>query len=244
MDTFSLAKRMRAAQHPTHWERLTKLVPGDVVVHYAEGAIRCCEPRASRRGRRDAEEDASVHGWRVDVEMWTLPTPVAGSTGSSPTTPQHSPSLARRVRGRSTRTTASNRATFGSSPEDGLAVVREGSPRRMRGRHGRRTFRSRSWMFPRTQRFFDVRRAVKTLHEMTWTVRQHKSEIRVNDTVFLWEAGPKSAIVALAQAFYRNLHPHRPTRREEPFFVEKVTIDESEPVVRLARDRTRSRHAD
>ncbi len=220
---------------PTHWERLTKLVPGDVVVHYAEGAIRAVS--RVRAGAVDAtrEEDASVHGWRVDVEMWTLPTPVA-LDGLFANNAAALSELGEASQGPFDKNNSIKQGYLWEFSEDGLAVVREGSREKDAWPAWAKNIRSRSWMFHANPTFFDVRRAVKTLHEMTWTVRQHKSEIRVNDTVFLWEAGPKSAIVALARVLSEPA-PAPANPAEEPFFVEKVTIDESEPVVRLAIER-------
>lgn len=57
---------------------------------------------------------------------------------------------------------------------------------------------TRAWIFQANPGLYDVRAAVRKLHEIAWTVSKHKEEITQGDRVYLWESGPHGGIIAVA----------------------------------------------
>lgn len=57
----------------------------------------------------------------------------------------------------------------------------------------------RTWIFQGNPKIYDVVRAVRSLQEDTWLVRQHRDDIHAGDRVYLWESGQAAGIVAVAQ---------------------------------------------
>lgn len=55
------------------------------------------------------------------------------------------------------------------------------------------------WIFQANPSHFDARGAVKSLHEMAWTVNQHKDAIKAGDRVYIWESGRKGGIIAIGR---------------------------------------------
>jgi hypothetical protein len=55
-----------------------------------------------------------------------------------------------------------------------------------------------TWIFQANPRYFDLRRALGQLKEMTWSANQYVDTIKTGDTVFLWESGSKAGILAVA----------------------------------------------
>lgn len=56
-----------------------------------------------------------------------------------------------------------------------------------------------SWLFQGNPSKFDVRAAVATYSEMSWTVSRHASDIKPGDCVWIWESGANAAILAQAR---------------------------------------------
>jgi hypothetical protein len=94
----------------------------------------------------------------------------------------------------------------------------------------------RAWIFQANPEIFDIDGALRSLPELLWVVRQHRSEIHVGDRVYLWRAGAKSALLALATV------TTEPEERlggpeSEPFTRNSDALSASEPRVTLSIDR-------
>ncbi|HEX6292887.1 MAG TPA: EVE domain-containing protein, partial [Herpetosiphonaceae bacterium] len=59
--------------------------------------------------------------------------------------------------------------------------------------------RAASWIFQSNPDYFDLPGALGALTEMAWEVRQYAGEIHTSDTVYLWESGDHSGILAVAR---------------------------------------------
>lgn len=225
-------KKDLAGNAPAHWKRLQELVPGDVVVHYVAGFI-----RALSRVRESAVDAPSPSGngdvgRRINVEYWPLPTPLEVETvfGSE------SARLAAHVDSDGRPFDKNGKVKQGylwEFTEEGLGAVRAASNGNESWPAWSRVARARCWMFHANPELYDVRAAVKALPDLPWTVRQHKAEIRVGDRVFLWEAGPRGGVVALARVLTE------PAVVEDdgvdaPYCKPGLDSDGTEPVVRLA----------
>ena len=100
--------------------------------------------------------------------------------------------------------------------EDGLSIVRTASAEKDSWPPWTISAGTRFWMFHANRDLYDVRAASRALREITWNVKQHKSEMRVGDTVFLWESGAGGGIVAVARIL-RNRQWRRAIRWKTPF---------------------------
>jgi len=56
-----------------------------------------------------------------------------------------------------------------------------------------------AWIFQGNPKYYDVEGALKSLKEMTWEVNQHKDKIHSGDTAYLWQSGQKAGIFAVAE---------------------------------------------
>ena len=54
------------------------------------------------------------------------------------------------------------------------------------------------WLFQANPSIYNIDQALSELDELTWVVRQYKSEIRAGDRVYLWRAGADAGVVATA----------------------------------------------
>jgi EVE domain len=57
----------------------------------------------------------------------------------------------------------------------------------------------RTWIFQAGRRFRDLASEARTGRNTTWRTRAFATQVRVNDSVYLWEAGPNGGIVGLAE---------------------------------------------
>jgi energy-coupling factor transporter ATP-binding protein EcfA2 len=228
-------KKDEAGRALAHRARLANLVPGDVTVHYAGGAVRAVSRVLERATDWRRPEDSDSEGWRVNVELWELPAPVdlASMFGSD------SARLAAGTdaeRGPFDRSGNVKQGYLWDFTEDGLAAVRQASADKDTWPDWTRSARSRFWMFHANPGLYDVRAASRALPELTWRVRQHRSEIRVGDTVFLWEAGAQGGIVAVATVLTEPaVTPSDPA--DESFRKPGLETDEDQMMVRLAIER-------
>lgn len=216
-----------AGATPGDSARLKQLVPGDVVVHYATGVIQAVSRvvDAAVEAKRPGGDE---HGWVVNVEVFRLATPVEVAKKLA--------AVAAELEGEHGPLDKSGEVKPGylwTFSEAGLATLRAGSTESWPAWTNVR--RPRFWMFHANPDQYDVRAAVKARSEIFWSTRQHKSEIRVGDTVFLWEAGAVGGIVAQARVLTEPA-PEPPDPAEDPFRKSGPT-GESEPSVRLKIER-------
>lgn len=59
--------------------------------------------------------------------------------------------------------------------------------------------RRNAWLFQSNPTLYDLRGALRSLKEQVWSVSRYVKEIRPGDQVYIWEAGKRGGIVALAQ---------------------------------------------
>ncbi len=78
------------------------------------------------------------------------------------------------------------------------------------------TVEGTTWIFQSSPRLFDLRGALAALTEMTWSVRQHVSQIKTGDTAYMWEAGERAGILAKARVL-TDPEDLPPDPTEKPF---------------------------
>jgi 5-methylcytosine-specific restriction protein B len=57
----------------------------------------------------------------------------------------------------------------------------------------------RTWIFQANPEYYDLAGALSSLKQQTWRVSAHENEMRVGDTVYLWESGINAGIVGSAK---------------------------------------------
>lgn len=233
-----LFARQKAADGsaPAHWARLERLTPGDVVVHYVSGEIRALSRvRSTAAFAARSGSAGSEQGLLAEVEYWTLPSPVdietvfADADARSVACPDPE-------RGPFERKGKVKQGYLWDFTEEGLALINAASADRESWPPWTKRIRPRTWMFHANPQIYDIRAAVRELPEMNYRVQQHRSEIRIGDTVFLWESGADAAIVAVASVLTEPA-VMRSTNEDAKFMRAGFEEDDSVPVVRLAIDR-------
>jgi hypothetical protein len=93
-----------------------------------------------------------------------------------------------------------------------------------------------TWKFQANPKIYDVARAVRSLREDTWLVRQHRNDIHPQDRVYLWECGPDAGILAVGEVLddvtERDLLPE-----SKPFVLDSIKLGgiKFRVLVRIAR---------
>ena len=57
---------------------------------------------------------------------------------------------------------------------------------------------ARTWIFQANPTAHDLRTAIRELPAQTWSVRQHRNEIRAGDRAYLWLAGKDGGLAGIA----------------------------------------------
>ena len=52
------------------------------------------------------------------------------------------------------------------------------------------------WLFQANPKYYDIRRALNDLQELTWSINQMSGKFRAGQTGYLWESGPAGGIIA------------------------------------------------
>jgi hypothetical protein len=94
----------------------------------------------------------------------------------------------------------------------------------------------RTWIFQANPEMFDVRRAIRDLPELSWTIRQHTDEVRVGDTVYLWESGAEAGIIAMAHVKTEVAEYEEPPEERE-YWGPKANFEGTAPRVQVGIDR-------
>ncbi len=184
---------------PLHWRTMSEVREGDIFVH-------CVSPyiRAFGRAREDVAvvppaltgelKQTNVPRWRVEVEYHDLQDPIPLAQVTEPLLQLAIPN------GPLSRRGTLNQGYLWRFNRDGLRVLRAAStepwPAWAEEVIGERP--SRAWIFQANPDQWDLAGALAELTEFTWRVKQHRDEIHAGDTVYLWEAGDRAGIVAIA----------------------------------------------
>jgi len=91
------------------------------------------------------------------------------------------------------------------------------------------------WVFQANPSIFDVDRAILEEPEMTWVVRQHRSEVRQGDRIYLWRAGGEAGVIATATVL--DDPEVRPGIAGSPYLLEPEALSKEEARVTLRIDR-------
>lgn len=95
----------------------------------------------------------------------------------------------------------------------------------------------RAWIFQSNPRLYDLPGALAALDQFQWSVNQRAGDMRVGDTVYLWESGEEAGILAVATitgepsddstepldfSFYRDSAPIKSDKRRVPLRIDRV----------------------
>jgi len=95
----------------------------------------------------------------------------------------------------------------------------------------------RAWIFQSNPDYYDLPGALAEHTEFTWSARQRAEDLRIGDTVYLWESGEHAGILAVAtitgepevgaggeldQRFYRDKTQFSNDQRRVPMRIERV----------------------
>lgn len=220
---------------PAHWRRLQDLVPGDIVIHYVSGAIRAVSRVRETAIDTTRPDGSGDEGRRVNVEYSILDGPVDLSD-AFPTEGARTAAHLDAEHGPFDKNGRVKQGYLWEFTEEGLAAVRSASTQQDAWPAWTKLARARFWMFHANPNLYDVRGAVNALPEISWTIRQHKSEIRVGDTVFLWQSGAGGGVVAVARVLTEPAVV-KADAGDAAFRKAGLEVDSDEPVVRLAIER-------
>ena len=84
---------------------------------------------------------------------------------------------------------------------------------------------AKSWIFQANPKLYAVSRALKSLKQIRWSIRQHKAEIKTGDRVFLWKSGAGGGLIG--RATITDGPRMMPSLEDEKQF-QKVEYDDSE----------------
>lgn len=76
---------------------------------------------------------------------------------------------------------------------------------------------SHAWIFQANPAYYDIRSAVKELHEITFLVTCYKEEMLPGDRVYLWQSAPNAGIIAVGKLL--DIPTMRPMPAEESAYV-------------------------
>ena len=93
------------------------------------------------------------------------------------------------------------------------------------------------WIFQINPRAYDIEKAIGDLKILDWAIRRkYKHEVKINDTVYIWQSGPRAGVLAVARVIsepeFRTFDRHekqyvlKKERFEGKQFFVKVEITE------------------
>lgn len=92
---------------------------------------------------------------------------------------------------------------------------------------------ARTWIFQGNPQYYDVRAAMKQLEEFNWEVRTYKSDIKIGDVVYIWEAGSDGGLLG-SGVVISDVREAAESEAEKQFWVEQPDL-ESKPRVLIKR---------
>ncbi len=92
------------------------------------------------------------------------------------------------------------------------------------------------WIFQANPAYYDIDRALRSLPEIEWTVRQHRRRVHAGDRVYIWRSGAQAGIVAVASVATEPVDS-APDPAEDAFYLRREEFSKVEPRVRIAIDR-------
>jgi 5-methylcytosine-specific restriction protein B len=215
---------------PGHGKLFSELREGDILVHNVSGEIRAVSrvegpPAEAASGA----EGAAREGLRVDVEYQELTFPIPLSQVVDDIAALEVPN------GPLDRNRQPKQGQLWRFSAEGLDILRQARlqpwPAWAVPKH-----EPRAWIFQGNPEKYDLRGAVKSLQELSWMVKQYRNEVRPDDTVYLWEAGPEGGVVARGTALSRP--EERPSDPAEAPFVRDASLnEEAAPRIRLRVDK-------
>ena len=90
------------------------------------------------------------------------------------------------------------------------------------------------WLFQANPSIYNIDQALSELDELTWVVRQYKSEIRTGDRVYIWRAGADAGVVATATV--EDDPAETAPAADDPYTLKPEAFSKSELRVRLRID--------
>ncbi len=203
-----------------HWTNLTKLQPGDVVLHYANGVLRAVSQVVEAAQEAPRPEGLPSNAWEkegylVRVQYQLLQQPI--QLQDIPVEWRlEEPGPFTKEGGVKQGYLFPVSDEFANKLQDRF---RSNLPPIFHAKNSQR----QTWLFQRNPKIHDLAAQVKKVTVGAtddWLVTAHRKEMHSGDRVVLWEAGPEGGIVALGELtgepFQREPSPWRPGRHTEP----------------------------
>lgn len=95
---------------------------------------------------------------------------------------------------------------------------------------------ARTWIFQASPEVFDLRGALASLRDQTWSVRQHRDEIAAGDTAYLWISGTEGGLAARATVVTSPARG-RMHAEELPFILDHGHLGDEEDRVEIRVER-------
>lgn len=176
--------------HYKHWDALTDVAEGDLLVHYRDGSIRAIGRATDRY--TVVERADGTQARQVPVEHADLDPPV--------------PLAAVAPRLHLLNLTDGPLVQNGTAPKqgylwpfsmEGLRIIQEASTSAWPAWASITATTPRAWILQADPASLDHDAALHELSEVRWTVRQHATQMQPGDRAFLWVSGADAGILAL-----------------------------------------------
>jgi MoxR-like ATPase len=95
-----------------------------------------------------------------------------------------------------------------------------------------------AWLFQANPRYYDVDQALRRAPVITWTLRQHKNDVRAGDSVYVWKSGPDGGVVARGRVV-SDPKVQGPNPDELQFMRDRAQFEGEELRVQFAVDEVR-----
>ena len=172
-----------------HWERLTEIKPGDIILHYANGELlHVSKSTASAvTANRPYGKFDKVNLVKVDYSELIPSIPLSKFSDEIQ-------ELSIRDGPLNINGGVKEGYLWRLNPK-ALKIIQSSQPEtkwpEFALQHG-----ESSWIFQANPDIFDIDRAIGELKEITWKVNRYKDRVQAGDTVYFWKSGESAGIIA------------------------------------------------
>ncbi len=93
-----------------------------------------------------------------------------------------------------------------------------------------------TWIFQASPAYYDIDRALRTLPEIEWTVRQYRKRVQKGDRAYIWRSGQLGGIVAVGTVGTEPAEK-APDAAEDEFYLRREDFSKVEPRVKIVVER-------
>jgi len=172
-----------------HWERLTEIKPGDIILHYANGELlHVSKSTASAVSEsRPYGKFDKVNLVKVDYSELIPSIPLSRFSDEIQ-------ELSIRDGPLNINGGVKEGYLWRLNPK-ALKIIQSSQPETKWPEFALQYGES-SWIFQANPDIFDIDKAIEELKEITWKVNRYKDRVQAGDTVYFWKSGESAGIIA------------------------------------------------